>query len=225
MSLAFYRLQQLISPGLPIGAFTYSQGMEWAVECGWVGNAEQLHDWLDSCLQDSLATLELPILKRLRHACDDNDEDAFRAWSEYLLASRETHELRQEECQRARALTTVLAKLPDSERMNLALWQPALHNTQLAPLALACHHWCVPMGEMLRGQAWSWLENMVTVTVKLVPLGQSDGQRVLYQLGGVLDEVVEKACGYDDDDLGASTVSAAIASSLHETQYCRLFRS
>ena len=78
---------------------------------------------------------------------------------------------------------------------------------------------------MLRGQAWSWLENMVTVAVKLVPLGQSDGQQVLYQLSASLDQVVADAQACADEHIGAFTPAAAIASSLHETQYCRLFRS
>lgn len=225
MSLAFYRLQQLISPGLPVGAFTYSQGMEWAVECGWISDDLQLHDWLQSCLRDSVAVLELPVLRRLRDACDRDDVAAFNYWAEFLLASRETHELRLEERQRARALTAVLGKLPDSAAMNLPHWQPALHITQLAPLALACHYWSVSELDMLRGHAWSWLENMVTVAVKLVPLGQSDGQRVLFRLGETLDDIVHCALVCGDDELGASTPAAAIASSLHETQYCRLFRS
>lgn len=225
MSLAFYRLQQLISPGLPIGAFTYSQGMEWAVECGWISDADSLAQWLESCLNDSLATLELPVLMRLREAVTADDPEAFLGWADFLVANRETRELRLEENQRARALTAVLEKLPDSEAMVLAHWQPALVQTQLAPLALACHHWDVPVDDMLRGQAWSWLENMVTVAVKLVPLGQSDGQQVLFRLSESLDAVVAKARALEDDALGAFTPAAAIASSLHETQYCRLFRS
>ena len=225
MSLAFYRLQQLISPGLPIGAFTYSQGMEWAVECGWIRDDVTLHDWLHGCLFDSVAVLELPVLKRLHDALLASDDEAFREWAAYLVASRETKELRLEEGQRAMALTQVLRKLPDADALDLPRWQDALALTQLAPLALACHHWQVLQQDMLRGHAWSWLENMVTVAVKLVPLGQSDGQRVLYRLSDVLDEVVAQASALSDDELGAFTPAAAIASSLHETQYCRLFRS
>ncbi|MDF1821337.1 MAG: urease accessory UreF family protein [Alcanivoracaceae bacterium] len=223
--LSFYRLQQLISPGLPIGAFTYSQGMEWAVECGWITSADSLEAWLHSCLHDSLAVLELPVLARLRVAVDSDDRECFQHWADLLLANRETRELRLEESQRARAMTAVLEKLPDSKAMNLACWQPALAQTQLAPLALACHHWSIPAEDMLRGQAWSWLENMVTVAVKLVPLGQSDGQQVLYQLSASLDQVVADAQACADEHIGAFTPAAAIASSLHETQYCRLFRS
>ena len=225
MSLAFYRLQQLISPALPIGAFTYSQGMEWAVECGWIDDDDSLQAWLHGCLCDSVAVLELPVLKRLRQALADQDDEAFLYWADYLLASRETRELRQEEMQRARALTAVLQKLPDAEQLDLPRWRAALEKTQLAALALACHHWGVAELDMLRGHAWSWLENMVTVAVKLVPLGQSDGQRVLYRLSQMLDEIVAQAQDCDDDELGAFTPAAAIASSLHETQYCRLFRS
>jgi urease accessory protein len=96
------RLLQLVSPSLPVGAFTYSQGMEWAVECGWVRDAESLQDWIESLLESSMTYLEIPLLKRLHDAAARADNKSFSYWSHYLAASRETRELRLEERNRGR---------------------------------------------------------------------------------------------------------------------------
>ena len=100
-----------------------------------------------------------------------------------------------------------------------------MDTNQLAGFALACHKWGIRREDMLRGYLWSWLENMVIGAVKLIPLGQSDGQRVLFRFTDTLDEACQAAFSVEDDDIGASSPAQAIASSLHETQYCRLFRS
>lgn len=225
---AFFRLQQLISPSLPIGAFTYSQGMEWAVECGWIKDADDVYVWLDGLLESSVGALELPVLARLYHASQQQDHNAFSHWADTLLAWRETSELRAEECQRGQALTMVLDKLPDAAgwpELQETQWRDALAQTQLAGFALACARWHVDLEQALNGYLWSWLENMVIVAVKLIPLGQSDGQRVLYRFSDQLAAITKQAMGLADDDIGSSSPAMAIASSLHETQYCRLFRS
>jgi len=224
--LSGLRLLQLISPNLPTGAFTYSQGMEWAVECGWLTNKEQTRQWLQSVLRDSLQYLELPVLLRLYEAARRHNHADFQYWSQWLYASRETLELRNEEIQRARALHIVLKNLPDSHSWpELQDWRAALLSSQLAGFALAARHWRIPLTELLQGYTWSWLENAVAVAIKLVPLGQTDGQCLLYELSMEIGARVERATSIEDDMIGASTPALAIASSLHETQYSRLFRS
>ncbi len=224
-SLQGLRLLQLFNPNLPDGAFTYSQGMEWAVECGWLRNEMDTRRWLQSVLRDSLQYLEVPVLIRLYEAAGNNRHDEFQYWSRWLYASRETRELRNEEKQRARALLTVLENLPGCEWAGLENWRPALLLSQLAGFALAASHWRIDMKDLLPGYAWSWLENAVAVAVKLVPLGQTEGQRLLYELSADIGAIVEGAAMLDDDAIGASTPALAIASSLHESQYSRLFRS
>lgn len=225
-SLPGLRLLQLISPTLPTGAFTYSQGMEWAVECGWVKNESDTRRWLQSVLTDSLQYLELPLLARLYAAAESKHQASFQHWSQWLYASRETRELRQEEQQRARALFSVLNKLPDRHRWpELDSWQSALLTSQLAGYALAASHWRIAVKDLLTGYSWSWLENAVAVAIKLVPLGQTEAQRLLYELSADIEGLVERARLLEDDEIGASTVALAIASSLHENQYSRLFRS
>ena len=219
-ALAQLRLHQLVSPALPIGGFTYSQGLEWAVESGWVSDVETLSDWLLGLINDGLAHLDLPVLLRLYRACQASDQETLRSWSLHLLAARESAELRAEERNRARALVGLLDKLGVSD---VASWRDDLLHCQAAPYALAAVRWGIPLHDSLQGYAWSWLENQVAAAIKLIPLGQTDGQRVLLDVAqalpaAVADEVAE-------DEAMAVTPVLVTASACHETQYTRLFRS
>jgi len=221
-SLARLRLMQLVSPALPIGAFTYSQGIEWAVEAGWVDDVANLEDWLTGLADDGLGRFDLPILARLYGACDTADDAALDHWGRYLLAGRETRELRDEERQRARAL---IALLGDLGVAHVRDWREALAHCQAAPFALAAVVWRIPVRDCLLGYAWGWLENQVAAAIKLIPLGQTDGQRVQLRLAERLPRLVDNALVLDDDSIGAGAPALAIASACHETQYTRLFRS
>ena len=140
----------------------------------------------------------------------------------HLYASRETSELRAEERQRARALISLLGDLGIQRAQD---WREALAPCQAAPFALAAVHWCIAIEDCALGYAWGWLENQVAAAIKLVPLGQTDGQRVQFALAERLPLVVASALDVDDDDIGASAPAMAIACARHETQYTRLFRS
>ena len=216
------RLMQLVSPALPIGAFTYSQGLEWAVEAGWVRDMDGLVDWLGGLIDDGLQYLELPLLVRLYRACEAADSAAMADWGRHLLASRETSELRAEERQRARALITLLADLGVERAV---AWRDDLVHCQAAPFALAACHWEIDIEDCTLGYAWGWLENQVAAAIKLIPLGQTEGQQVQLRLAERLPAVVQGALAVADEDIGAAAPALAIASARHETQYTRLFRS
>ena len=218
--LSDLRLFQLISPALPIGAFTYSQGLELAVESGWVSSQRQFEEWLTGQLSFSLATLEIPLLARMLDAVEQSDDDTLVEQAKTLLAWRETKELRLEEKQRGAALARLLPELgvPLSED-RLA----ACQLTQLAGMALAAAEWNIPRDKLFAGYLWSWLENAVMAGVKLIPLGQTQGQQTLQRMAPALEEVIN---GLDVEmEPGSVTPALAIASSRHETQYTRLFRS
>ncbi len=215
-------LMQLISPNLPIGAFTYSQGLEYAVERRWVRDFDSFEDWLTGLLQENLTYIDIPVLKRIYEAVQKRDSDSLLKWCQYLLASRESSELRLEEIQRAKAMTKLLRDLKlqfDHE------WSEPMQLCQACPYALACVRWSIPIHQAMLGYAWGWLENQVAAGIKLVPLGQTDGQCLQLALSNKIPGEIEKSLNLKDEDLGASAVSMAIASSLHETQYTRLFRS
>jgi len=216
------RLYQLTSPSLPVGAFTYSQGLEWAIERGWVSSADNLGDWLESVLRHSLVTLELPLLNRLYLAFRQQDAARVDEYCQWLLCCRETRELRQEERQRGAALATLLPNLGVDIPPAL---EASVRSTQLAGFALASARWDIPPRDALLGFCWSWLEAGVMAGVKLVPLGQTAGQQLLLRLSEVVPAALDRALEIDDDQIGSSTPALAIASSRHETQYTRLFRS
>lgn len=220
--LALLRLLHLVSPTLPIGSFTYSQGIEWAVECGWIATPTDLQNWLASQLHSGMTHLDIPVLQRLYHAVERADVETLEYWIHTLNASRETSELLLEEKNRGRALTDLLIAL---EIPNAARWKPLLAQSQSAAFALAAVHWQIPLQQTAYGYVWNWLENLVLSAVKIIPLGQTQGQKILHEMTALLPEVVAQGLRVADDDIGASSPALAIASSRHETQYTRLFRS
>ena len=218
--LSDLRLFQLVSPALPIGAFTYSQGLELAVETGWVSSQAQFEEWLTGQLKFSLATLEIPLLARMLDAVAQQDDKALVEQAKTLLAWRETKELRMEEKQRGAALARLLPEL------GVALSEDRLaacQLTQLAGMALAATEWNIPRDKLFAGYLWSWLENAVMAGVKLIPLGQTQGQQTLQRMAPLLERVVNELDVTSEP--GSVTPALAIASSRHETQYTRLFRS
>lgn len=221
-ALPLLRLLQLVSPSLPTGAFTYSQGIEWSVEAGWIRDAADLEAWLSDQMRSMLARVDLPLLLRMRQAIVDRDKAQLDRWIDALLASRETRELREEESNRGRALADLLGKL---ELAEADAWRDDLARCQAAGFAFAAARWRIPADQLALGYAWGWLENQVAAAIKLVPLGQTDGQRVQLALAGELPRALEQALATEDDAIGASAPALAIASARHETQYTRLFRS
>lgn len=221
-NLSELRLYQLISPSLPIGSFTYSQGLEWAIEAQWITDTPSLKHWLNSILEHSIVTLELPILLRLLSAFETSDEASVVRWTQWLLACRETAELRKEEQQRGAALARLLPSLGVSIPENIAMH---VAKCQLTGFALAAHQWEIDVHKLCYGYCWGWLENIVLAGVKLIPLGQTDGQKIMFELAEKIPSSVEKALSLKDFDIHSSTPALAIASSRHETQYTRLFRS
>jgi len=161
-------------------------------------------------------------LARLYQAIAAGDAQALELGCQWLLASRETSELRDEERHRGRALATLLV---DLEVPRAREWRPILASCQSAGFALAAVGWGIPLPQAALGLAWGWLENLVLAGIKLIPLGQTAGQRLLRDLGPGLVGAVHLGLNLGDAELGSSAPALAIASSRHPQQYCRLFRS
>ncbi|MGW7773926.1 urease accessory protein UreF [Pseudomonas machongensis] len=220
--LALLRLLQLASPGLPVGGFTYSQGLEWAVEAGWVRDTAGFCAWQREQLHDTLGCLDWPLLARLYRACQSDDAEAFARWTQFLLANRETAELRLEERQRGSAL----ARLLDGWQLAQApAWRESIELSQLGGMAWLGAHWSIPLRDLALGHGFAWLEGAVMAGVKLVPFGQQAAQTLLRDLSAELPAVLDQALILGNDELGGGLPLLAIASSRHETQYTRLFRS
>jgi len=220
--LNLVRLLQLASPALPVGAYAYSQGLEWAVAAGWVSDAASLAQWLDDQLRFSFGAVDVPIFARLYDAARTADDTAQLAWSRELIARRETRELIVDDCDRGRALAKLLDELGVSAAR---AWLTRGDTPFAALMAVAAAAWNIALAPAAQALAWSWLESQVVAGVKLIPLGQMAGQQVLLDLAGRIPAMCEEALARSDDDIGGTLPIVAVASSLHETQYTRLFRS
>ena len=219
------RLLQLASPALPVGAYSYSQGLESAVDAGIVRDAESAQDWLGDLLEFSVGRVEAPILLRLIDRWSVQDFGAVKRWNLLFLASRESAELRAETLQMGYSLGKLLMELETTDEKALAPLAQLEEISFPAAFAFGAVRWKIPAAQALVAYLWAWLENQVTATIKLVPLGQTDGQRILLALGERLAAAAEHAMKIADDELGSSAPGLAILSSRHETQYSRLFRS
>ena len=218
---ALLHLLQLVSPALPVGAYAYSQGQEYAVEKGWIHDAASAEDWIASLLLHSLGGLDLPVLQRMFAALEQGDTRALVHWNDYLQAARESKELLLEDVQMGEALLRLLRSL----ELPAALAWPEAAPSFATAFAMAASHWQLSERKALYGFAWSWLENQVAAAIKLVPLGQTDGQKLLLALMPAIDTAVGEALLRSDEALGVGLPRLAMASMQHETQYSRLFRS
>ncbi len=220
------RLLHLASPALPIGAFHFSQGLEYAVEAGWVRDEAGALEWIGGIAGASLATLDLPVLARLHAAWLRDDGAQVRRWNAFLIASRETAELRAEDRHLGDALLRVLAELGlDPEISRTGVKKLSCGVAHATSFAFACARWNIDAIAMSQTYAWAWTENQVLAAIKLVPLGQSAGQRMLHALNSRLGALVLRSIEVMDSDIGISTAVTSVASGRHETQYTRLFRS
>ncbi len=238
MNLALIRLLQLASPTLPVGAYTYSQGLEWAVESGAIRNQADACRWIGDCLEYSLARGEAVYLAHMLAAWRAGDLPRLAELDAEFLATRETAELRAETLQMGHSLARLLNDLGLGAEL-------AVHPTMSSPGPVGCaartddsteisfplawSHaaaaWYIPTEDALAAYLWAWLENQVMAALKAVPLGQTAGQRLLLQLGEKLPELARRAALTPLEDTRNFLPACAIAGSLHETQYTRIFRS
>lgn len=223
--LRLVRLLQLASPALPVGAYSYSQGLEAAVDAGIVRDMATAGAWIAEVLEFSVARMEAPIFIRLVDAWRHDDTHAVASWNALLLASRESAEFRAETAQMGYSLARLIIDIGDVDAQALATLRSLDETAFATPFALATVKWGIPGEEALVAYLWAWLENQVMAAVKVVPLGQTDGQRMLHTIGGRLVDIAAGAALLDDDDLGNFVPGLALLSSRHETQYSRLFRS
>ena len=223
--LALARLLQLASPALPVGAYSYSQGLEAAVEAGLVRDAASALAWIGDVLAYAVARSEAPLWWRLHAAWSANDLERVSHWNELFLCTRETAELRAETLQMGYSLQRLLLEIGAFDAPSLQQLRGVAEIAFPAAFAFAVVKWEIPARSALIAYLWAWLENQVMAALKSVPLGQTDGQRLLLTLAALLPGIADEACAIGDDDLCNYTPGFAILCSRHETQYSRLFRS
>jgi urease accessory protein len=214
-------LLQLASPALPVGAYSYSQGLEAAVDAGIVRDAAGAARWIGDVLSLSLQGMEAPLFLRLAAAWKVNDAEAAGRWNAEFVASRESAELRAETLQMGYSLRNLLRDLGEKTAPLEAIEDPGYPTA----FAFAVVAWNIDAHEALAAYLFAWTENQVIAALKSVPLGQTDGQRILRDLARRIPDVVESASKASDEELSNFAPGLAILSARHETQYSRIFRS
>jgi urease accessory protein len=224
-AVALVRLFQLASPALPIGAFAYSQGLERVVEDGAVRDLPTAQAWIGDLLELVIAPGEGAMAWRMLVAAGAEDAPATACWNARFRASRESSELRAETEQMGGSLLRLaldLELLDDFARDVAPALQPI---TLPAAWALSARGMGIGGESALAAYLWAWLENQAMAALKAIPLGQVAGQRLLWALGARIPAALQVAQTIADDDVASFAPGLAIASSRHETQYTRLFRS
>lgn len=217
---ALLHLLQFASPALPIGGYSYSQGLEAALEQGLVRDATGARDWIARQLDEVVARWDAPLLWRLLRAFAAGDAVGIRSWGDCFLASRDTAELRAETVQMGYSLARLVEELGVADTR-------ALGPEVSLPLAYACavDGLGIPHEEALLAMIFSWAENQVLVCVKSVPLGQVAGQRLLLSLRPDIERAAALARTLHDDDMSNWAPGLSMLSMRHEVQHGRLYRS
>jgi len=225
-SLQLARLLQLASPALPVGAYTYSQGLEWAVESGVIRDEASAGRWIADLMAHGIGRYEAPLVSALMAAWTAADTGEIARLNDEFLASRESAELRAETAQMGFSLKRLVRDLRDDSLGGVATTIEAFPEIAFpvvwSGIAAA---WRIAPDAAVTAYLWSWAENQVMAALKAVPLGQASGQRLLAGLGGQIPGVAVDALTLPENAWSNFTPAFAIACTRHETQYSRLFRS
>ena len=219
-------LLQLASPGLPLGAYSYSEGLETLVEVGTIDDETKLKNWLTDSLRLGAVRLEAAVMLRgLRYGAAE-DWDALSSWNAWSSAAKETEELRQQSWQMGGALIRLLLAMQPEERRIKEATRVCGNNCNLAiAFGMAAATWQIPADAAILAYLQSWAANLIGAGIKLIPLGQTSGQKLLFSLQPILALTAEEILSLGDRDLAVCSWGLSLASMNHETLYSRLFRS
>ncbi len=216
-------LLQLASPSLPVGGYSYSEGLETLVEDGAIAHPENLKHWIEMELRYGAIRIEAAVMLRGYHSVQARDFQSLSNWNHWLSAARETEELRASSLGMGRSLMRLLVELqPQIQAIADAVGNSC--NYAIA-FSIAAAHWQINIQAALLGYLYSWANNLITAAVKLVPLGQTSGQKLLLELQPLLSHTTTQILNLEDDELSCCTWGLSLASMRHETLYTRLFRS
>jgi urease accessory protein len=222
---ALYRLLTWLSPSFPVGGFSYSSGIEWAVEAGDIRDAASLRDWLGAVLTDGSGFCDGVFLAQAHRATEAADHARLREVAELAAAFVPSRERQLETSAQGRAFIEIARSAWNCDGLDQAV--AACDGAMVYPVAVgivsAAHG--IPLVPSLHALLHALVSNWISAGARLVPLGQTDSQRVLAALEPVVAEIAGRALTATLDDLGSATFRADLASLRHETQYTRLFRS
>lgn len=222
---ALYRLMTWLSPAFPVGGFSYSSGIEWAVEAGDIGNATSLTEWLAAMLAEGSGLSDGIFLAHAHRAVETHDEVALAEVAELAAAFVSSRERQLETLAQGRAFIEIARSAWSCAGLDQAVahCNGVIVYPVAVGLASAAHG--IPLTPTLHAFLHALTSNWISAGGRLVPLGQTDCQRVLAGLESVVAATAQRAMTATLDDLGTATFRADLASLRHETQYTRLFRS
>jgi urease accessory protein len=222
---ALYRLMTWLSPSFPVGAFSYSSGIEWAVEAGDIADVASLRDWLAAMLTDGAGFCDAVFLVQTHRAVSSHDDAALHDIAELAAAFVPSRERQLETTTQGRAFIDTARAAWSCEGLDEVI--AACGDRIVYPVAVglvsAAHR--IPLEPSLHAFLHAVVSNWISAGGRLIPLGQTDSQRVLAQLEPDVAATAKRAVTASLDDLGSATFRADLASLRHETQYTRLFRS
>src|SRR5215472_43995 len=222
---ALYRLMTWLSPSFPVGGFSYSCGIEWAVEAGDITDAASLKDWLAAMLVDGTGFCDGVFLAQAHRAVGADDDRALREVAELAAAFVPSRERRLETTAQGRAFIEIARAAWDCEGLIHAIAQCGGAIVYPVAIGIVSAAHAIPLEPVLHAFLHALVSNWISAGARLVPLGQTDSQRVLAALEQTVSETAKRAIAARLDDLGSATFRADLASMRHETQYTRLFRS
>ena len=224
-SAALYRLMAWLSPSYPVGAFSYSSGIEWAVEAGDIKDAESLRRWLAVVISEGGGFCDAVFFVHAHRSLADPDDDALRTVAELAAAFAPSKERHLETTAQGAAFVAATRAAWHCDALDrlAAAWDGPVAYPIAVGVTAAGHG--IPLEAALHATLHAVTANLISAGVRLIPLGQSDGQRVLAALEPVVEATAKRALGTPLDEVGSAAFRADLASLLHETQYTRLFRS
>jgi urease accessory protein len=222
---ALYRLMTWLSPAFPVGAFSYSSGIEWAVEAGDIVDAESLRGWLAAMLADGPGFCDTVFLAHAHRAASSGDKMGLRDVAELAAAFVPSRERQLETTSQGRAFINISRAAWNSDGLDqlIAACDGAIVYPVAVGIVSAAHS--MPLNPVLHAFVHALTSNWISSGARLVPLGQTDSQRLLAALEPIAAATATRAAQASLDDLGSATFRADLASMRHETQYTRLFRS
>ena len=222
---ALYRLMTWLSPSFPVGAFSYSSGIEWAVETGDISDAQSLRDWLSALLSDGAGFCDGVFLCHAWRAASASDDEALAAVAELAAAFTPSRERHLETTAQGRAFVDIAAATWTCDALTrLTRVFPGPIAYPIAVGTVAAGHG-VPLAWSLHAFLHAQTANWISAGVRLIPLGQTDSQRVMAALESMVAVTTARALEASLDDIGSATFRADLATMRHETQYTRLFRT
>ena len=217
------RLLQLASPLLPVGGYSYSEGLESLILQGIIADRSTLQAWIESELQAGAIRIDTAVMDRAYLAGLELNPERLQYWNHWLSAVRETEELRQQSWQMGGSLAKLVVELtPGIQDLITAIARPCHY---AIAFGVAAQYWQIDRQAAILAYLHSWATNQIGVGVKLIPLGQTAGQQIVWQLQGELDLLAQIIPTLADRDLHACSWGSSLASMQHETLYSRLFRS